>query len=40
MIAEHTFPAIKNADFQIILEGSSDNWSEDFESFAYDVSMS
>ena len=35
-----TFPAIENADFQIILEGSSDNWSEDFESFTYNISVS
>lgn len=33
------FPAIKQAPFQLIMEGSSDNWEEDLQEYVYDLSF-
>lgn len=32
------FPAIEQADFQIVLEGSSDNWEEDLQPYTFPLS--
>ena len=34
-----TFPAIQQAPFQVIMEAHSDNWSENFSEYTFDVSF-
>ena len=34
-----TFPVIQQSDFQVIMEGRSDNWQENFNEYTFDLSF-